>query len=123
MRLARNGKKQFTPQGRDQASFSLSRDDQSLNELATRGAGTLWLVVPTDEGVFRESQRVGGFTLACDAQIHLDLLRFGLRGRTQLKSCASGRDLGGRQGEQVGQLRGVPESQLGRGRGGGCSQR
>lgn len=48
--------------------------------------GTLWLAVPNDEGVFRETQRVGGFTLASDAQIYLDLLRVGLRGPDQAKA-------------------------------------
>jgi hypothetical protein len=48
--------------------------------------GTLWLVVPKDDGVFRETQRVGEFTLACDAQIYLDLLRAGLRGPEQAKA-------------------------------------
>ena len=48
--------------------------------------GTLWLAVPNDEGVFRETQRVGRFTLASDAQIYLDLLRVGLRGPDQAKA-------------------------------------
>jgi hypothetical protein len=36
--------------------------------------------------VFRETQRVGEFTLACDVQIYLDLLRVGLRGPEQAKA-------------------------------------
>jgi hypothetical protein len=48
--------------------------------------GTLWLVVPKDDGVFRETQQVGEFTLACDAQIYLDLLHVGLRGPDQAKA-------------------------------------
>ncbi|MCX6925286.1 MAG: MarR family transcriptional regulator [Verrucomicrobia bacterium] len=48
--------------------------------------GTLWLVVPSDEGVFRETQKVGEFTLACDTQIYLDLLHVGLRGPEQAKA-------------------------------------
>lgn len=48
--------------------------------------GTLWLAVPAEEGVFRETQRVNEFTLACDAQIYLDLLHAGLRGPEQAKA-------------------------------------
>lgn len=48
--------------------------------------GTLWLVAPKDDGVFRETQRVGDFTLACDAQIYLDLLHAGLRAPEQAKA-------------------------------------
>lgn len=54
--------------------------------------GNLWLIVPRDEGVFFETQEVGGFTLACDAQIYLDLLQVGLRGPDQahaLRECNS----------------------------------
>lgn len=56
---------------------------QALRARPVSGGGTLWLAVPNDEGVFRETQRVGPFTLACDAQIYLDLLRVGLRGPDQ----------------------------------------
>ena len=41
---------------------------------------------PADNGVFRENQRVGGFTLVCDAQIYLDLLQVGLRGPDQARA-------------------------------------
>jgi hypothetical protein len=63
--------------------------EQIERELRTRQVaegGTLWLVVPKDDGVFRETQQVGDFTLACDAQIYLDLLRAGLRGPEQAKA-------------------------------------
>lgn len=44
------------------------------------------LAIPADNGVFRENQRVGGFTLVCDAQIYLDLLQVGLRGPDQARA-------------------------------------
>ena len=48
--------------------------------------GRLWLVAPRDEGVFQETRVVGGFTLACDTQIYLDLYRAGLRGPEQAQA-------------------------------------
>ncbi len=48
--------------------------------------GTLWLIVPKDEGVFRETQQVGEFVLVCDVQIYLDLLPVGLRGPDQAQA-------------------------------------
>ncbi len=45
--------------------------------------GRLWLVVPNDEGVLRETQTAEGFTLAADVQIYLDLIRAGQRGDEQ----------------------------------------
>jgi hypothetical protein len=63
--------------------------EQIERELGARqvtDGGTLWLVVPKDDGVFRETQRVGEFTLACDAQIYLDLVRAGLRGPDQAQA-------------------------------------
>jgi hypothetical protein len=45
--------------------------------------GRLWLVVPKDEGLLRETQKLDGFTLAADVQIYLDLLRAGQRGDEQ----------------------------------------
>lgn len=59
---------------------------RSIRARPVSEGGTLWLAVPNDEGVFRETQRVGRFTLACDAQIYLDLLRVGLRGPDQAKA-------------------------------------
>ena len=46
-------------------------------------AGKVWLYVPTDEGVFLETQIVQDLPLATDAQIYLDLQRTGLRGPEQ----------------------------------------
>jgi IclR helix-turn-helix domain/Transcriptional regulator, AbiEi antitoxin, Type IV TA system len=59
---------------------------QKLRARPVADGGTLWLAVPNDGGVFRETRRVGPFTLACDAQIYLDLLRIGLRGPDQAKA-------------------------------------
>ena len=50
--------------------------------------------LPKDDGVFRETQPVGGFTLACDAQIYLDLLDAGLRGPEQARALREWRGFG-----------------------------
>ena len=57
--------------------------ERALNARRVVDGGTLWLIVPKDAGVFRETQSAGGFTVACDAQIYLDLLHVGLRGPDQ----------------------------------------
>ncbi len=62
------------------------RVERDLRARRVPDGGTLWLVVPKDEGVFGETQRVGDFTLACDVQIYLDLLHTGLRGPEQAKA-------------------------------------
>jgi hypothetical protein len=62
------------------------RLERALNARRVPEGGTLWLLVSKDDGVFRETQRVGEFTLACDVQIYLDLLRVGLRGPEQAKA-------------------------------------
>ena len=46
-------------------------------------AGKVWLYVPTEEGVFLETQTVQDLSLATDAQIYLDLQSAGLRGPDQ----------------------------------------
>jgi hypothetical protein len=46
-------------------------------------AGKVWLYVPTEEGVFLETQTVQDLSLATDAQIYLDLQSTGLRGPDQ----------------------------------------
>jgi hypothetical protein len=64
-------------------------DEATEKELRARrvvDGGTLWLIVPKDEGVFRETQRVGEFVLVCDVQIYLDLLQVGLRGPDQAQA-------------------------------------
>ena len=57
--------------------------------------GRLWLVVPKDEGVLRETQNVDGFTLASDVQIYLDLLRAGQRGDEQAAELRKWPDFAG----------------------------
>jgi len=42
--------------------------------------GRLWLLVPDDPGLLKETQSCGGLTLTTDAQIYLDLQSTGLRG-------------------------------------------
>jgi len=64
-------------------------DEAAEKELRARrvvDGGVLWLIVPKDEGVFRETQRVGEFVLACDVQIYLDLLQVGFRGPDQAQA-------------------------------------
>lgn len=46
-------------------------------------AGKVWLLVPDDEGVFIETQKIQKLPLATDAQIYLDLQHTGLRGPDQ----------------------------------------
>lgn len=64
-------------------------DEVTEKELRARrvvDGGMLWLILPNDDGVFRETQRVGEFVLVCDAQIYLDLLQVGLRGPDQAQA-------------------------------------
>lgn len=68
--------------------------ERKLGARQVTDGGTLWLVVPADEGVFRETQQVGEFTLACDAQIYLDLLHVGLRGPEQAKALREWKGFG-----------------------------
>ncbi|HNQ87873.1 MAG TPA: helix-turn-helix domain-containing protein [Verrucomicrobiota bacterium] len=65
------------------ARFPGEQIERELRARRVTDGGALRCVVPRDDGVFRETQRVGDFTLACDAQIYLDLLRAGLRGPEQ----------------------------------------
>lgn len=48
--------------------------------------GNLWVIVPKDDGVFQETQNVGGFRLVSDVQIYLDLLGVGQRGPEQAEA-------------------------------------
>ena len=72
--------------------------ERKLGARQVTDGGTLWLVVPADEGVFRETQQVGEFTLACDAQIYLDLLHVGLRGPEQAKALREWEGFGRSEG-------------------------
>jgi hypothetical protein len=61
-------------------------DVTTLERLGLRpvnDAGKVWLYVPTDEGVFLETQTVKDLPLASDAQIYVDLQSTGLRGPDQ----------------------------------------
>ena len=42
--------------------------------------GKLWVLIPDDEGILKETQSVNGLPLVTDAQIYVDLQRTGLRG-------------------------------------------
>lgn len=66
--------------------FPEERIERELGARRVTDGGTLWLVAPKDNGVFRETQKAGGFTLACDVQIYLDLIRAGLRGPEQARA-------------------------------------
>ena len=55
-----------------------------LNPVAS--GGTVWIIVPRDEGVFRCVQEVQGLPLVTDVQIYLDLLQVGLRGPEQAEA-------------------------------------
>ena len=48
--------------------------------------GNLWLITPTDEGVFQETQTSAGFNLVSDIQIYLDLLPVEQRGPEQAQA-------------------------------------
>lgn len=61
-------------------------DDLEQTKLGLRtvvDGGNLWVIAPSDEGVFQFLREVDGLPLACDAQIYLDLLQVGLRGPDQ----------------------------------------
>jgi hypothetical protein len=49
-------------------------------------AGNVWLHVPNDEGVLKETQIADGFRLVTDSQIYLDLQKTGLRGPEQAQA-------------------------------------
>jgi transcriptional regulator with AbiEi antitoxin domain of type IV toxin-antitoxin system len=57
--------------------------------------GRLWLVKPSDPGVFLRSQSVQGFTLASDIQIYLDLLAAGRRADEQASELRRWPDFAG----------------------------
>jgi hypothetical protein len=68
------------------SEFADAQVERALNGRRVADGGKLWLIVPKDEGVFRETQTAAGLTVACDAQIYLDLLQVGLRGPDQAKA-------------------------------------
>ncbi len=75
-------------------TFPMNDQTKSFGARRVDDGGSLWLIVPKDEGVFRETQQVGRFTLACDAQIYLDLLQVGLRGPDQAKALREWAEFG-----------------------------
>ncbi len=73
----------FTEPAVCSAYVSALPDAAQLEKLGLRQVhegGKLWLHVPDDEGVFKETQTHHDLTLVTDAQIYLDLQRTGLRG-------------------------------------------
>lgn len=63
---------------------TLNKEELALadfHEVAT--GGSLWLIIPREQGVFQCKQKVRGFPLVSDVQIYLDLLQVGLRGPDQ----------------------------------------
>jgi hypothetical protein len=76
------------------SEFDDQQVERALNARRVAEGGTLWLIVPKDEGVFRETQIAGGLTVACDAQIYLDLLQVGLRGPDQAKALREWKGFG-----------------------------
>ena len=57
--------------------------------------GRLWLIRPSDPGVFLRSQLVQGFSLVSDVQIYLDLLAAGRRGDEQAAELRKWPDFAG----------------------------
>lgn len=68
--------------------------ERQLRARRVSDGGSLWLIVPKDDGVFRETQTAGGVILACDVQIYLDLLQAGLRGPEQAQAMREWDDFG-----------------------------
>jgi hypothetical protein len=72
-----------------------SKLEKQLLARRVEDGGRLWLVVPNDEGLLRETQTVAGFTLAADVQIYLDLIRAGQRGDEQAAELRKWPDFAG----------------------------
>jgi len=72
-----------------------SKLEKQLLARRVEDGGRLWLVVPKDVGLLRETQTVEGFTLAADVQIYLDLLRAGQRGDEQAAELRKWPDFAG----------------------------
>jgi hypothetical protein len=69
-------------------------EEQLLARRVEEG-GRLWLVKPSDPGVFLRSQSVQEFILASDLQIYLDLLTAGARGDEQADELRKWPDFAG----------------------------
>jgi hypothetical protein len=74
-------------------------DEKAIeNQLLARRVeegGRLWLVRPSEPGVFLRSQSVQGFSLVSDVQIYLDLLAVGRRGDEQAAELRKWPDFAG----------------------------
>jgi hypothetical protein len=77
------------------SEFDDQQIENALNARRVADGGTLWLILPKDEGAFLETPPAGGLTVACDAQIYLDLLQVGLRGPDQAKALREWDGFGG----------------------------
>jgi hypothetical protein len=63
-------------------------DDQILSKLRLRevgNGGKLWIIIPSDPGVFRTQRNIQGLPIVADVQIYLDLVHAGLRGPDQAR--------------------------------------
>jgi hypothetical protein len=69
-------------------------EEQLLARRVEEG-GRLWLVRPSDPGVFLRSQSIQGFNLASDIQIYFDLLAAGRRGDEQAAELRKWPDFAG----------------------------
>jgi Transcriptional regulator, AbiEi antitoxin, Type IV TA system len=69
-------------------------EEQLLARRVEEG-GRLWLVRPSEPGVFLPSQSVQGFSLVSDVQIYLDLLAAGRRGDEQATELRKWPDFAG----------------------------
>ena len=63
-------------------------DDRILSKLRLRevsGGGKVWIILPSDPGVFQVQRNVQGLPIVADVQIFLDLVHAGLRGPDQAR--------------------------------------
>lgn len=63
-------------------------DDQILSKLRLRevgNGGKLWIIIPSDPGVFLAQRNIQGLPIVADVQIYLDLVHAGLRGSDQAR--------------------------------------
>ena len=64
-------------------------DDQILSKLRLRevgNGGKVWLIIPSDPGVFQAQRNIQGLPIVADVQIYLDLIHAGLRGPDQARA-------------------------------------